>query len=68
MATAAEDGVTTTLPSRDRRTQPARQRSYIRLHARVNGLEDAVSHFYKLINELRERVSTLEKKLEGLRH
>ena len=53
----------TTLRPRNRRTQPARQRNNIRLHARVNGLEDAVSHFYKLINELRERVSTLEKKL-----
>jgi len=41
---------------RDRRTQPARQRTYIRLRARVDRLED-------VINELRRRVSTLEKKL-----
>jgi hypothetical protein len=51
------------LQPRDRRTQPARQRSHIRLHARVDRLEDAISHFYNVINELRGRVSTLEKKL-----
>jgi hypothetical protein len=51
------------LRQRDRRTQPARQHSYTRLHARVDRLEDAISHFYNVINELRERVSTLEKKL-----
>jgi hypothetical protein len=53
------------LQPRDRRTrtQPARQRSHTRLHARVDRLEDAISHFYNVINELRERVSTLEKKL-----
>jgi predicted nucleic acid-binding Zn-ribbon protein len=54
------------LRPRDRRTPPARQRSYIRLHTRVDRLEDAVSHFYNVINELRERVSTLEKKLNPL--
>jgi hypothetical protein len=48
---------------RNRRTQPSHQGSYIRLHARVDRLEDAISHFYKVIKELRERVSTLEKKL-----
>jgi hypothetical protein len=54
------------LQPRDRRTQPDRQRSDIRLHARVDRLEDAISHFYNVINELRERVSTLEKKLNPL--
>ena len=54
MATAAEDGVNTT-SRQARRTQPARQRIYMRLHTRVDRLEDAVSHFYKVINELRER-------------
>jgi predicted RNase H-like nuclease (RuvC/YqgF family) len=53
-------------PPRDRRTQPARQRTYIRLRARVDTLEDAISHFYKVINELRRRVSMLEKKLKPL--
>jgi len=51
------------LQPRARLTQPARQRSHIRLHARVDRLEDAVSHFYNVINELRERVSALGKKL-----
>ena len=54
------------LQPRDRRTQPDRQRSHIHLHARVDRLEDAVSHFYKVINELRERVSTLETKSNPL--
>jgi predicted nucleic acid-binding Zn-ribbon protein len=49
---------------RDRRRQPARQRTYIRLHSRVDRLEDAISHFYNVINELRKRVSALEKKLK----
>ena len=53
-------------PPRDRRTQPARQRTDIRLHARVDHLEDAISHFYNVINELRRRVSTLEKKIKPL--
>jgi hypothetical protein len=56
----------TALRPRDRRTEPARQRTYIRLHGRVDRLEDAISHFYKVINELRRRVSTLEKKLKPL--
>jgi hypothetical protein len=47
---------------RNRRTQPARQRTYIRLYARVDHLEDTISHFYNVINELRRRISTLEKK------
>ena len=33
---------------------------------RVDRLEDATSHFYNVINELRRRVSTLEKKLKPL--
>src|SRR5262249_47958249 len=41
---------------------PDRQRTYIRLRARVDRLEDAISHFYNVINELRRRVSMLEKK------
>jgi hypothetical protein len=49
---------------KSRRTEPARQRIYIRLRARVDRLEDAISHFYNVINELRGRVSTLEKKLK----
>ena len=36
---------------------------HIRLRARVDRLEDAISHFYNVINKLRGRVSTLEKKL-----
>jgi len=51
---------------RNRRTQPARQRAYVRLNARIDRLEDTISHFYSVINELRRRVSTLEKKLEPL--
>jgi len=39
---------------------------FIRLYARVDRLEDAISHFYNVINELRRRVSTLEKKLKPL--
>jgi hypothetical protein len=56
----------TALRPRDRRTELARQRTYIRLHGRVDRLEDAISHFYNVINELRRRVSTLEKKLKPL--
>jgi predicted nucleic acid-binding Zn-ribbon protein len=51
---------------RNRRTLPSRQRTYVRLRARVDHLEDAISHFYNVINELRRRVSTLEKKLKPL--
>ena len=40
---------------KNRRTQPSRQRTYIRLYARVDRLEDAISHFYNVINELRAR-------------
>ena len=49
-----------------RRTEPARQRTYIRLHARVDRLEDAMSHFYNVVNELRRRVLTLDKKSKPL--
>jgi hypothetical protein len=51
---------------RNRRTLPSRQRPYMRLYGRVDRLEDAISHFYNVINELRRRVSTLEKKLKPL--
>ena len=54
------------LVMRDRRTLPSRQRTYRRLHVRVDRLEDAISHFYNVINELRSRVSTLEKELKPL--
>jgi hypothetical protein len=50
---------------RDRRTLPSRQRTYIRLHVRVDRLEDAMNHFYNVIDELRGRVSTLEKQLKS---
>jgi len=53
-------------PPRDRRTQPGRQSTYKRLSAQVDRLEDAISHFYNVINELRRRVSTLEKKSKPL--
>jgi hypothetical protein len=51
---------------RDRRTLPSRQRTYRRLHVRVDRLEDAISLFYNVIDELRRRVSTLEKQLKPL--
>ena len=51
---------------RDKRTLPSRQRTYRRLYVRVDRLEDAISHFYKVINELRRDVSTLEKQLKPL--
>jgi hypothetical protein len=51
---------------RDRRTLPSRQRTYRHLHVRVDRLEDAISHFYNVINELRSRVLTLEKQLKPL--
>ena len=44
---------------------PAGQRAE-RLDARVDRVEDAINHFYNVINELRERVSTLEKGLNPL--
>jgi len=52
------------LVMRDRRTLPSRQRTYRYLHVRVDRLEDAISHFDNVINELRRRVSTLEKQLK----
>jgi hypothetical protein len=51
-----------TKPPRDRRTQPYRQPTYKRLSARVDRLEDAISHFYNVLTELRSRVSTSEMK------
>jgi hypothetical protein len=51
--------------TKDRRTLPSRQRPYKHLHVRVDRLEDAISHFYNVINELCRRVSTLEKQLPG---
>jgi len=53
-------------PPRDRRTQASRQRIYIRLRARADHLEDAISHFYNVTNELRRRVSMLENKSKPL--
>jgi hypothetical protein len=50
---------------RNRRTLPSRQGTYIRLRAGLD--EDAISHFYNVINDLSRRVSTLEKKLKPLR-
>jgi hypothetical protein len=52
------------LVMRDRRTLPSRQRTYRRLHVRVDRLEEAISHFHNVINELRGRVLTLEKQLK----
>jgi hypothetical protein len=50
-----------------RRTRLSRQRTYlddyIRLHDRIDRLEDSINYFYNVLNELRERVSALEKKL-----
>src|SRR5262245_37167424 len=40
--------------------------TYIRLYPRVDRLEDAISHLYNVINELRRRVSALEKKSKPL--
>ena len=48
----------------DRPTEPAPERFYLRLSDRIDRLEDAISHFYNVINELRKRVSALEKKLK----
>jgi hypothetical protein len=47
-------------PARNRRILPSRQRTYIHLRTRVDRLEDAIGHFYDVINDLRGRVSTLE--------
>ena len=52
---------------RDRRTLPSRQRTYRRLHVRVDRLEDAISHFYNVMNELSRRVSTLDEEVKALR-
>jgi hypothetical protein len=50
-----------------RLTEPRPERAHERVNARIDRLEDTNTHFYNLINELRERVSTLEEKLERLR-
>jgi hypothetical protein len=47
----------------DNSTDPAPERFYARLSDRIDRLEDTISHFYNVLNELRERVSTLERKL-----
>jgi ubiquinone biosynthesis protein UbiJ len=53
----------------NRPTEPdVPERAYGRLNTRIDRLEDAMNHFYNVINKLRERVSTLEKKLERLSH
>ena len=52
------------MPRRLRELVP--ERAYERVNARIDRLEDTISHFYNVINELRRRVSTLEKKLEPL--
>ena len=36
----------------DRRTEPARERAYRRLYARIDGLEDTINHFYNRIDGL----------------
>jgi prefoldin subunit 5 len=54
---------------RDRRTQrthPSRQRAFRYLHVRIDLLEDTINYLHNAINELRGRVSTLEKKLKPL--
>jgi len=51
-----------------RPTEPPPERAYESVNSRIDRLEDTNTHFYNVINELRERVSTLEKKLERLRH
>jgi prefoldin subunit 5 len=43
-------------------SDPAGQRAE-RLDARIDRLEDSINHFYKVINELRERLSTMEREL-----
>jgi hypothetical protein len=50
----------------DRSTDPAPERFYARLSDRVDRLEDTISYFYNVLNELRRRVSTLEKQLKPL--
>jgi uncharacterized coiled-coil protein SlyX len=49
-------------------TEPPPERAYECVNARMDRLEDTITHFYNVINELRERVSTLENKLKRLRH
>ena len=47
-------------PARDRAYQRAYERLYDRIDRLEDRLEDAISHFYNAINELRERVSTVQ--------
>jgi hypothetical protein len=68
LATAAEDDlstrpITVMLDKPAESTDAAPERAYGRLRARIDRLEDTISHFYNVINELRERVSRVEKKL-----
>jgi hypothetical protein len=42
---------------KSRRIEPAHQRTYMRLRARVDRLEDAISYFYNVINQLRGRAA-----------
>jgi hypothetical protein len=68
LATAAEDDlstrpITVMLDRPAESTDPAPERAYGRLRARIDRLEDTISHFYNVINQVRERVSALEKKL-----
>ena len=69
VAAGCERGLVMLQP-RDRPTGPPPERAYARLSDRIDRLEDrledAISHFYNVINELRERVSMLEKKLKPL--
>ena len=56
------------MPLPDSPREPARQRAYVRLQAQIGRLEDTITYFHNAINELRRRVSTVEKELERLRH
>jgi hypothetical protein len=51
----------------NRPTEPdVPERAYGGLNTRIDRLEDAMNHFYNVINKLRRRVSTLEKQLKPL--
>ena len=55
-----------TEPARDRAYQRAYERLYDRIDRLEDRLEDGISHFYNVIDELRRRVSMLEKQLKPL--
>jgi hypothetical protein len=55
-----------TKPARDKRTEPARERAYVRLYARIEGFEDTINHFYNVINEIRNRVAKLHDRVSML--